>query len=153
MSQKPFLINKARAADLKKIIEIEQTSFQEDAFSVEQFRYFLKSDSAQFYVVCIDDSVIGYIILTTRKNSTNVRVYSIAVAKEMRNAGVGQFLLDFAEKISAASGFTSISLEVSEHNEIAKYVYGKRNYLCTGKKSNYYKDGSNAILMKKNLHG
>ena len=42
-------------------------------------------------------------------------------------------------------------LEVSETNSIAENFYCKFNFLTSGRRKNYYKEGADAVLKEKNL--
>ena len=53
-------------------------------------------------------------------------VQFIAVDKELRGAGVGSVLMDFAEERARAEGLTRLSLDVSAKNEGARRFYERR---------------------------
>jgi len=142
-------IRKASIQDIHQILNIENLSFQDDAFSKNQFLYLLKSKNSFFYVACINNNVKGYIILMQRKNSKSLRIYSIAVDKESRGLNMGSTMIELAVQTANSNNFVRIHLEVNENNSAAVALYQKHQFSVFGSFENYYKDGSKALRMKK----
>ena len=139
------------ANDLAEINEIENQSFGLEAFSVWQFIYLSKSPTCQFMVAAVGKKIGGYIILTTRKNSKTLRIYSLATSINFRGQGIGKMLLKYAINFAKQKGFTSISLEVSETNLPAIRLYEDACFASVGTKKDYYGLGKHAHAMRLKL--
>ena len=57
------------------------------------------------------------------------------------------YLITQCEKLN----IKRLLLEVSETNSSAEFFYNKFNFLTVGRRKNYYKNGSDAILKEKIL--
>ena len=56
-----------------------------------------------------------------------------------------KYLIMECEKLN----IRKLLLEVSETNSIAEIFYFKFNFLTVGRRKNYYKDGTDAVLKEK----
>ena len=132
---------------LDAIYKLEK-QFGAEAFTKKSLRHFILT--GQLYVfVDNDDNVIGSAIVTKRKNSKKVRLYSFIVDEMYRGLGVGKVYLHILLSNITAK---EITLEVSENNIPAIKLYRLLGFEKTGVKTEYYKDGSSAIIMKKVLY-
>ena len=96
--------------------------------------------------------VVGFIDFLITFNSSTIM--QVAVTKECRGNGIATQLLSEMEKSfpkEIDDIVETITLEVRESNEAAKNLYLKNGYKIVVVKSNYYKDGENAIYMIKRL--
>lgn len=142
-------IEKASKADIDEIFALEQVCFNEDAFSKRQFSYLVSKANGEFVLVRRNREIMAYLIMLKRKNSRHYRIYSIAILPEARGLGIATILLEFAEKAALKKSTHKISLEVSENNFAAVNLYLKQGYQKVGNRSNYYADGSDALIMTK----
>lgn len=78
-------------------------------------------------------------------------ITNIAVAPRYRRTGLGSELLSIIEALCCERNIGIINLEVKEGNIAAENLYTKFGFGKVGKRPNYYKDGSAAILMTKTL--
>jgi len=145
------MIDNATIADLDEIIEIENSSFSADKFSVRQFKYLLSKAKSIFKVIRIDNKVSAYLILLYRKDSEKIRIYSIAVSLQSRGKGLADRLMDFTTVYAKTHNFTDIHLEVRADNVSAISLYEKSNFKKSGVKKGYYQDGIDAIIMCKEV--
>jgi [ribosomal protein S18]-alanine N-acetyltransferase len=60
-------------------------------------------------------------------------------------------LLEAAEARAAAAGALEMFLEVAEENAAARALYGRGGYVVVGCRRGYYRDGSDALVMRKTL--
>ena len=81
-----------------------------------------------------------------------LHITSIAVHPIHKRKGVGTFLLSDLIKRSESLQTNHIHLEVKENNETAKAFYKSLGFKTIGKRSNFYKDGSDALLLIKEIH-
>ena len=73
----------------------------------------------------------------------------IAVDPMNQRKGIGKFLLSDLIKRSKSLQINHIFLEVKQNNEPAKAFYNSMGFKTVGKRSNFYQDGSDALLLNK----
>ncbi len=78
-----------------------------------------------------------------------LHITSIAVHPIHRRKGLGKFLLSNLIKRSKSLQTNHIILEVKDNNEPAKAFYKSMGFKTVGNRSNFYKDGSDALLLNK----
>ena len=81
-----------------------------------------------------------------------LHITSIAINPNHQRKGLGKFLLSELIKLSHSFQISQIHLEVKDTNETAKAFYKSMGFKIIGKRVNFYKDGSNALLLNKNLN-
>ena len=75
----------------------------------------------------------------------------IAVNPIHQRKGLGRLLLSDLIKRSKSLQTSHIHLEVKNNNEQAKAFYKSMGFKAVGKRSNFYKDGSDALILIKKL--
>ena len=78
-----------------------------------------------------------------------LQITSIAIHPIHQRKGLGKFLLSDLIKRSKSLQTTHIILEVKEKNEPAKAFYKSMGFRMVGNRSNFYKDGRDALILKK----
>ena len=132
---------------INKLLQLESFCFEPyDRLNKNNFRYFLKK--GETIVIEENKKIIAYIILRYLKNSINI--YSLAVHPNHRKKGEGSFLLNEANERSL-SFKKEINLYVRISNENAIGFYEKHGYKKVRIIPKYYKNGEDAIFMKKSL--
>jgi len=81
-----------------------------------------------------------------------LHITSIAVHPKHQRKGLGKFLVSDLIKRSKSLRINEIYLEVKETNEPAKAFYKSIGFKIEGTRSNLYKDGSDALIFKKQLN-
>ena len=76
----------------------------------------------------------------------------IAVQPIHQRKGLGKFLLSDLIKLSRSLRTNKIHLEVKDTNNSAKAFYKSMGFKTTGNRSNFYKDGSDALLLTKEIN-
>ena len=142
----------ATLSDFNAVEAIENECFKEP-YSAEDLYYEFKGNPVNKIIVAEEDGlVVGFIDFLITFNSSTIM--QVAVAKEFRGKGIATQLLSEMEKSfpkNIDDIVESITLEVRESNEAAKNLYLKNGYKVVVIKSNYFKDGENAIYMIKRL--
>ena len=146
-----YTFKTADLSDVDRLFELEQICFGPEAFSKSQFNYLITKAKAHVALLLESQKLAGYLILLFRKNSLQLRIYSVAVSPLKQEKGLGKQLLNYAEQVAIANDKKNLTLEVNEHNQPAISLYLKSEFKITGTKSGYYHDGSTALLMKKKL--
>ena len=81
-----------------------------------------------------------------------LHITSIAVHPIHQRKGLGRFLLSDLIKRSSSMRTNQIHLEVKETNKSARAFYKSMGFKTTGNRSNFYKDGSDALLLTKEIN-
>ena len=76
----------------------------------------------------------------------------IAVHPLHQRKGLGKFLLSELIKRSKSLQTNHIVLEVKENNDPAKAFYKSIGFKTVGHRSNFYNDGSDALILKKEMN-
>lgn len=142
----------ATLEDFDAVRAIENECFKEP-YSDEDLHYEFEQNPVNKIIVAEKDrKVVGFIDFLITFNSSTIM--QVAVTKECRGNGIATQLLSEMEKSfpkEIDDIVETITLEVRESNEAAKNLYLKNGYKIVVIKSNYYKDGENAIYMIKRL--
>jgi len=81
-----------------------------------------------------------------------LHITSVAINPSHQRKGLGKFLFTELLKRSTSLNINCIYLEVKETNEPAKAFYKSMGFKTVGNRSNFYKDGSDALLLTKETH-
>lgn len=146
-------IRSATDADLAALVELENASFAMDRMRARQLRRHLRSDSARILAAVSGARLAGAAVLFFRRGSRAARLYSIAVAADARGRGVGEALLQEAERVASRRGCDRLRLEVRVDNAGAQRLYERRGYRRFGRRAAYYEDGHDAWRYEKVLAG
>ena len=114
--------------------------FDKDKFTA-QLKDDLQNPKKYYYVLEIDDRVIGFIKTEPKKMNERRRLYisSVVIDKREQGKGHGKVLMKDIEDKAKAQGFDEITLDVSAENERAVKFYEKLGFETA------------KYLMKKNL--
>ena len=99
--------------------------------------------------IILRKEIIGIYVVQTIIDEAQINYFSIK--QKFRRKGYGSHLMSYLIKQSKKLSIKKILLEVSETNSIAEVFYSKFNFLTVGRRKNYYKDGSDAVLKEKKL--
>lgn len=144
-------IRQAQSQDLEQLIRLEELCFNEESFSRQQIRYLATRAKADFLLTEEAGEITAFIVLLKRKNSSALRIYSLAVSPRHRGKGLARLLLAEAGKRARNNGFRYLTLEVSAFNEPAVCLYKQHGFEVFGERPAYYKNGSKALLMRKRV--
>ncbi len=141
-----IMIRLADINDVPHLLEIEKHSFLPcDRLGRKQFLHPIKKGTGTLLVWNFESNIIkGYIYILKIG-----RIYSLAVHPDYRNQNVARDLLRFTEILYAH--LPTLTLEVRKNNKIAQSFYMKSGYISCGIRDNYYSDGMDAIIFKKDL--
>ncbi len=144
-------IRRARAADLARLVAIENAVFATDRMSARQWRHHIANPGADIVLAERGGAIVGVAVTFFHPGHRIARLYSIAVAPEARGAGVGERLLDAAERDARRRHRERFRLEVRTDNAAARRLYERRGYRAFGTKAGYYEDGCDAVRYEKAL--
>jgi len=91
----------------------------------------------------------GMVLL--RAAADEAEILTLAVVPAARRQGVGAGLLGAAMRAAAAHGARALFLEVATTNRPALSLYRRLGFAEVGRRSRYYADGADALVMKARL--
>jgi [ribosomal protein S18]-alanine N-acetyltransferase len=142
-------VRAAEVDDLDAIAKLERDSFPEDQVSRRSIGYFVRAPHMPVIVATVDGELVGYALLSLRKHSQAIRVYSIAVDARFARRGVGSALLQACEKYARGRQKSRLTLEVRYDNAHAIALYEKLGFRQFGEHEDYYDDGATALRYTK----
>ena len=122
-----IVIRKYRDNDFERVNHILN-----EAFSCEKSHNFV-SDTYTELVACIDEKVVGYLLLTKVlnpiKNFSYMLVDYVSVDSRFRGVGVGAKLMTFAYEIAKDLNCQYLQLTCSRFREDAHRLYKSQGYV------------------------
>jgi ribosomal-protein-alanine acetyltransferase len=134
--------------DLDSILAVESSWETTPHWTREQFLIELGSQRSLF-LVAEGGGISGYAVAWVVE--AEAQVLSIAVHPSSTRRGRGRALLRELLERARARGSSVATLEVSELNAAARSLYESEGFQETGRRSRFYPDGSDAVLMDKTL--
>lgn len=141
-----FKIRNIDKTDIPILVALEEELLKETV-GEEMLAAELHNKFAKFYVATVDDKVIGY--LSCWMIEDTVDIINVVIDKNYQHLGFGQALFSKMEEETKISGCNQIMLEVKENNNQAINFYVKQGYEQISMRKNYYRDHTNALIMKK----
>lgn len=141
----------ADLADLDALDAIEKRCFKIDRMSRRSFKRMIQKGNCEFVLAKQDGKTIGYILVLYHRGTHLARIYSLAVLPEARGQGVGEVLLQHAEKLAAARKCIYMRLEVHPNNRNAISLYERNAYHPFGVFKDYYEDHADAVRYQKRI--
>jgi ribosomal-protein-alanine N-acetyltransferase len=92
-------------------------------------------------------------MILARVAADEMEVLTLAVMPAARRRGLGTALLRTATDWAVAQGAVAAFLEVAADNASAQALYARGGFLPVGRRSRYYPDGSDAIVLRRSLTG
>ena len=117
-------------------------------WSESEYKILLSTDTIRFFYV-ENGFLVGRLI------GPDAEILNVIVHPKYRRLGKARYLIDKFEKEARGEGSSKCFLEVAESNCRANKLYQSLNYLCVGKRKNYYEfvDGrkDNASILAKEI--
>lgn len=145
------MIRKAVESDLDALQDMENRSFQGDRLSRRSLARLIKKGRATTLVEVADGKPRGYALVLYRKGTSLARLYSIVVHPDFRGQGIGQALLESAERDALDNDCVIMRLEVRQDNNTAINLYKEHGYRPFGAVPDYYEDHETALRFEKRL--
>ena len=108
-----------------------------------------KKNGVKVVGILIGKKIIGIYVIHIVIDEAQINYFSLD--KRFRQKGYGSNLMNYLIKQCKKLYIKKLFLEVSETNLIAEVFYSKFNFSTVGRRKNYYKDGSDAVLKEKIL--
>jgi ribosomal protein S18 acetylase RimI-like enzyme len=143
-------IRRATVRDSAALLAMESL-FPSDRMSMRSIRRFIGSTGARVLVAVRDGELLGNLVLLLRQASDKARIYSVVVSPAARGLGIGNALVDAAERAARAAGRRTVTLEVRADNTAARALYAGRGYIEARRLPAYYDDGADGLRLERAL--
>lgn len=139
----------ANEMHVNDIAEIEKENFSDPLKSSFISQELTTNPFAVYYVILIDENVVGYI--GCRLIDDICEVLNIAIKKAFQQLGYGTSLLTYVMKDMKSRGIKHMILDVRKSNEHAKHLYEKLGFKHMHTRRHYYKNNEDALVYKKEI--
>jgi len=137
---------------LDELYALEETCFDQEAFSKRQIAYLLTDYNTIALMAKVEGSIAGFVIaqVEVEENTEFGHIITLNTAPKHRHQKIATNLLKEIEGILKRKGITESRLEVREDNHAAIKLYKTLGYTTVGKLEKYY-GTKHGIYLKKNL--
>ena len=143
------------AKDLPELQLLDARCFPPQiAYTRAELQFFVRHPRSTTTVAEAGGLVAGFCVVDWKLESGRKvgHFITIDVAPERRRNGLGRLLMQTGEEQLAGMGCIAITLEVAVNNAGAQAFYGHLGYQQTGRIPGYYADGTNALVMRKEIN-
>jgi ribosomal-protein-alanine acetyltransferase len=142
-------IRPARPGDIDEICAIEGSWAATPHWTRRQFEREIGREGSLFLVMEEGRAPAGYAVAWAVAGEA--QIFDIAVSPGLVRRGVGRALLEALLEAARSAGCARATLEVGEANSPARRLYESQGFVVVGRRAKYYNDGSDALLMDKEL--
>lgn len=144
-----MIIREYTTKDFKEVLEIDREAFNSKNPSFDMYIYL--TYGSDIFVADLGNKIAGYVV-TMDLDKLRGKIVSLAVRKEFRGAGIGEYLMKRAIERLKEKGKKEIALEVRISNTIAQRLYKKLGFRIVETIPSYYSDGEDAYYMVLSLN-
>ena len=139
--------------DTAAVHDLERDLFPRDPWSAQALWSELAGvPETRWYLVAVrDGDVVGYAGVLLSPPEADVQ--TLAVAAAAQHSGLGGRLLAALVAEARRRGCRSMMLEVGADNEAALQLYRRSGFQAVARRSRYYPDGTDALVMRLRLAG
>lgn len=135
--------------DLDVLVTLENQCFETDRLSRRSFKHWIATENRAFLVAERGGKLSGYVLTIYHPGTRLGRVYSLAVASELRGQGIARMLMLAAEQAAVDDGRLYLRLEVGIDNFAAIRLYESLGFQSFGVHRDYYEDHKDALRLQK----
>jgi len=138
--------------DLPVLVSMERVLFADSPWTTGQFKEEFKGvpNSRYFMVATNDqDQIVGYAAVLVVAPGVEADVLTVAVLPEYARQGIATHFMGELEKWSQEKQALAMMLEVGTDNTRAIALYEKLGYQTIATRKNYYGQGLDAFVMRK----
>ncbi len=139
-------IKKCLIEYIDKISEIDKISSSYN-WTKQMFIDEINNEKTVFNVLFVDEHIAGYIVYHIVIDEAEI--LNIVIDEKFKKKGYGTYLLKNTIEDLHNKNIKTVFLEVGEKNIAAISLYKNWGFKKYNIRENYYKNGENAILMKK----
>ena len=138
--------------DLPVLVSMERVLFADSPWSMGQFKEEFKGvpNSRHFLVATNEeDQIVGYAAVLVVAPGVEADVLTVAVLPEYARQGIATHFMNELEQWSQDKQALAMMLEVGVENSSAIALYEKLGYQTISTRKNYYGQGLDAFVMRK----
>lgn len=155
-SDTEYVLQQATIDDVASIQELEQLTFQDECYSIEEIETLVVHPNYITFVIHHNHDLIGYLSLNLyeckrgTQKPTSLYIKAICVAQKYRKRGFGKRLMECALVQAKKFCCDRIYLHVKQSNTSAQKLYESFGFTITHTSEKYYKH-EDAFVMSKML--
>ena len=138
--------------DLPVLVSMERVLFADSPWSMGQFKEEFKGvPNSRYFLVATNeaDQIVGYAAVLVVAPGVEADVLTVAVLPEYARQGIATHFMKELETWSQSKQALAMMLEVSVENSGAIALYEKLGYQTIATRKNYYGQGLDAFVMRK----
>lgn len=138
--------------DLPVLVSMERVLFADSPWTTGQFKEELKGvPNSRYFMVATNeqDQIVGYAAVLVVAPGVEADVLTVAVLPEYARQGIATHFMAELEKWSQSKEASAMMLEVGTQNTSAIALYKKLGYQTIASRKNYYGQGLDAFVMRK----
>ena len=120
-----------------------------DLWTKKQWKFEFNKRGVKVVAILLRKEIIGIYVVQIIIDEAQINFFSIK--QKYRRKGYGSYLMRNLIKQCKKLRVKRVLLEVSDKNLIAEVFYNKFKFLTVGRRKNYYKNESDAVLKEKIL--
>ncbi|WP_306251906.1 ribosomal protein S18-alanine N-acetyltransferase [Parvularcula sp. IMCC14364] len=140
-----FRIRTAKLKDTEFLARLHTEIFPEDAWTREWFAEKIRQKGARILVAELQGAPVGLAVISHVLDEAEI--LTIGLLPELRGQRYGQLLLKAVLEQPGCHFF----LEVAEDNAAAIGLYKSAGFIESGRRSAYYRGGTDALVMVKSV--
>ena len=118
-------------------------------WSKKQWANEFKKKGIKVFGILLSNLVVGICVFHVIQDEAQINFF--VVNQKYRKKGFGSYLMNYLITQCEKLNINKLFLEVSHTNVTAEKFYNRFDFFTVGRRRNYYKDGSDALLKEKNL--
>jgi len=138
--------------DLPVLVSMERVLFADSPWSMGQFKEEFKGvPNSRYFLVATNeaDQIVGYAAVLVVAPGVEADVLTVAVLPDYSRQGIATHFMNELEKWSKSKQALAMMLEVGVENSGAIALYEKLGYQTIATRKNYYGQGLDAFVMRK----
>ncbi len=138
--------------DLPVLVSMERVLFVDSPWTTGQFKEEFKGvPTSRYFLVATNeqDQIVGYAGVLVVAPGVEADVLTVAVLPEYARQGIATHFMVELEKWSKDKEASAMMLEVGVENSGAIALYEKLGYQSISTRKNYYGQGLDALVMRK----
>ncbi len=138
--------------DLPVLVSMERVLFADSPWSMGQFKEEFKGvPNSRYFLVATNeaDQIVGYAAVLVVAPGVEADVLTVAVLPEYARQGIATHFMKELETWSQSKQALAMMLEVGVENSGAIALYEKLGYQTIATRKNYYGQGLDAYVMRK----
>ena len=138
--------------DLPVLVSMERVLFADSPWSMGQFKEEFKGvPNSRYFLVATneEDEIVGYAAVLVVAPGVEADVLTVAVLPDYARQGIATHFMNELEKWSKGKQALAMMLEVGVENSGAIALYEKLGYQTIATRKNYYGQGLDAFVMRK----